>query len=152
MGDTIQNINGSIIATRGGKAIAQGDITGKCDGNNHSNAYPWGTMIKFETTVMGYIDETTNFDHIEKRELMDLVHQLIDQLKQAPLEKRGDVETIIKASRQLVSSAVQKKPNKSMLRIIASGLKQGAKNMADALPKVLDIVSKLIGIIGKLAI
>jgi hypothetical protein len=152
LGDTIQNINGSIIATRGAKAVAHSGVTGKRTEYSFENADLRGTIINFENTVTQYIDAAANFDRTEKRELTNLVHQLIDLLKQAPAERQEEVETVIEASRQLVSTAVQKKPNKTMLKVIASGLKQGAQSIADALPKILDIASKLIGIVNKLAI
>jgi hypothetical protein len=152
LGDTIQNINGSIIATRGGRAVVHGDVTGKHSEYCLADADLRGTIFNFETTVTQDIGETNNFDQAEKCELTNLVHQLIDLLRQAPPEKKEEVETVIEAVKQLVSTAAQKKPNKPMLRVIASGLKQGAKSIADALPKVLEVASQLIGIIGKLAI
>ena len=152
MGDTIQNINGSMIATRGGRIVSHGDITGGRSEYNFENADLRETLINLESSVTRHIHESDNFDKMEKSELTNLVKQLVNLLAQAPPEKKEAAETVIEAARQLVSTATQKKPNKPMLSIIASGLKQGAKSIADALPKVLEVASQIIGIVGKLSI
>ncbi len=150
MGDTIQNIKGSIIATRGAKAVAYGDVAGKRTQNCFANADLRNAVLNVESTITQHIARTPHADQKEKRALSDLTRQLIDQLMQAPPEEREEVEAILEATKQLLAIAAQKEPNKPMLKVIASGLKQAAKNIAEALPKVLDVASQLIGLISKM--
>lgn len=153
MGDTIQNIHGAIIATRGGNVVTHGGAMDKHTENRIEQTDFRKALIPFEAEATQYISENENFNRSQKQELTNLIDQLIHLLKQAPLEKKEDVLTIIEATRHLVSTAAPKeKNNKPMISVFASGLKHAAKSIADVLPKVLDVSSKIIDIISKLAL
>ena len=152
MGDTIQNINGSVIATRGGRAVAHGDIIGNRSQYRFADGDFRGAIVTFETTVTQYIGESLTFGHSVRSELKDLIHQLADSLKQTPPEKQSEVETVLDATKQLVSLATQQRPSRPTLIAIASGLKQAAKRMVDVVPKVLAVATQIINIVFNLAL
>ena len=47
----------------------------------------------------------------------------------------------------MVEQATAEKPNKAVLQITGEGLKKAAKNIADVLPTVLGIATKIVGVI-----
>jgi hypothetical protein len=52
----------------------------------------------------------------------------------------------------MVEQASAEKPNKTMLQITGEGLKKAAENIADVLPTVLEIATKIVAVIGGLGL
>ncbi|MCP4352409.1 MAG: hypothetical protein GY795_43675 [Desulfobacterales bacterium] len=109
-----------------------------------------GAIMNFESTVTQYISGNPNIDQSEKDELEELIKQLSSVLQEAPSDKSDETETITETAKQLVEVATKEKPNKSMVQISASGLKQAAESIADVVPKVLGVVTQIIQFVYKI--
>jgi hypothetical protein len=91
-------------------------------------------------------------DEISKAELEQLVRALFEELQNAPAEKTEEAEAIVELTKDLVDKAVAEKPNKTTLQITGEGLKQAAQNIADVMPTVLSIATKIVAAIGLLVV
>jgi hypothetical protein len=52
----------------------------------------------------------------------------------------------------MIEQATAAKPNKPVLQITGEGLKKAAENIADVLPTVLDIATRIVAVIGGLGL
>ncbi len=109
-----------------------------------------GAIMNFESKVTQYIGANPNIDQSEKDELKELIKQLSSVLQEAPSDKSDETETITETAKQLVEAATKEKPNKSMVQISASGLKQAAESIADVVPKVLGVVTQIVQFVYKI--
>jgi hypothetical protein len=91
-------------------------------------------------------------DESTKAELQALVKTLFDELQKAPPEKVEQAEAIVELTKDLVDKAAVEKPNKTTLQITGEGLKQAAQNIADVMPTVVSIATKIVATIGMLVI
>lgn len=101
------------------------------------------------TQTIGSIPQA---DGATKEELEKLVKALFDELQKAPVEKVEEAEAIVDLTKDLVDKAAVQKPNKTTLQITGEGLKQAAQNIADVMPTVLSIATKIVAAIGMLMV
>ena len=97
------------------------------------------------------IESMPHGDEATKSELLELISTLKMELQKVPEDKTEDAEAVADLTEKLVENAVSKKPNKKVLQITGEGLKQAAQNIADVMPTVLSIATKIVSAIGLLA-
>lgn len=86
----------------------------------------------------------------EKQQLRELLVELNAVLQQAPAASKDDAETVASFAQSLVDLAAKPQPNRSMVQITGTGLKQAAENIAGVLPAVLTIATQIVGLVGRL--
>lgn len=69
-----------------------------------------------------------------------------------PPERAQDAEAVAKLTESVMDEASVEKPNKSFLRITGEGLKKATQDIADVMPKVLDIATKIVAVVGGLGL
>jgi septal ring factor EnvC (AmiA/AmiB activator) len=95
------------------------------------------------TNVEQNVSNINTSDQTTRRELEKLIRQLSDELQKIPADKQEEVQTVAETAKVLVDSAKGEKPNKTMLKITAEGLKQAAQNLADVMPTIVPIASQI---------
>lgn len=121
-----------------GNIISVGDI--------HGNGIGIGENI----SIMISMDSIENQDMPQKAELMDLVRQLNEVLKQLPASKSDDAKAVAETAQTLLNKATEETPNKTMIQITGDALKQAAQNIADVAPTILHIASQIVTTIAML--
>ena len=96
------------------------------------------------TNVQQSVGDIHSDDDGAKNELKQLIEQLNQSLQKAPPETKEQVEAVAETTKTLVDQAREEKPNKTMIKINAEGLKQAAQNLAGVMPSVLPIVSQIV--------
>jgi len=100
--------------------------------------------IKSTLTHVGDVVSNINTsDQGTRKELENLIKQLSDTLQKVPASKQEEVQAVAETAKVLVDSAQAEKPNKTMLKITAEGLKQAAQNLADVMPTVVPIAGQI---------
>jgi methyl-accepting chemotaxis protein len=159
-GKEIDTGGGAYIA--GGVQISGGDFVGRdkiVQGDEvHGDVYSGdfrGAILNVRSTLKGVaqsIENVTGADPSTKRELEALVAQLAAALEQVPPERDDDAEAVATLTESMVEQATAAKPNKTILQITGEGLKKAAENIADVLPTVLGIVTKIVATVGGLGL
>jgi len=162
-GKEIDTGGGAYIA--GGVQISGGDFVARdkivhgdeVHGDVHSgDVYSGdfrGAILNVRATlkdVTQSIENVTGADESTRRELEALVTQLSAALERVPPERDDDAEAVATLTESMVEQATAAKPNKTILQITGEGLKKAAENIADVLPAVLDIATKIVAIVGGL--
>lgn len=114
-----------------------------------------GAILTVRSTlndVTQSIENVTGADESSRKELEELVAQLAAALEQVPPERAHDAEGVAKLTKSVMEEASAEKPNKPFLRITGEGLKKAAENIADVMPTVLDIATKIVAVIGGLGL
>lgn len=114
-----------------------------------------GAILSVRATlnnVTQSIENVTGADESSRKELEELVAQLAAALEQVPTERAADAEAVATQTELMVAQASAEKPNKSLLKITGEGLKKAAENIADVLPTVLGIATKIVAVIGGLGL
>ncbi len=119
-----------------GDKITVGDIT-----NSKGVAIGRGASAVVTINTMPPVDDPT------KRELESLIAELNAALQQIPENRAEEGEAVAAMTKSLIENAAAEKPNKAMMKISGEGLKQAAKNIADIMPTVLGIATKIVGIL-----
>ncbi|MEE4356897.1 MAG: hypothetical protein V2I97_10535 [Desulfococcaceae bacterium] len=79
----------------------------------------------------------------EKARLEELVKELNRQLQQAPPEKKEEAEAVAVMTQDLVTKAGAEKPNPTLLKITAEGMKEAAAALAGVIPAAIQIVKDI---------
>lgn len=114
-----------------------------------------GAILNVRSTlenVTQSIKNVTGADESTKKDLEELVAQLAAALEQVPPERAEDAEAVATMTESMVEQATATKPNKSLLKITGEGLKKAAENIADVLPTVLGIATKIVATIAGLGV
>jgi hypothetical protein len=114
-----------------------------------------GAILNVRSTlenVTQSIENVTGADESEKQELKDLVAQLKAVLEKVPPDRVEEAEAVATLTESVVEQASVDKPNKALLQISREGLKKAAEDIADVLPTVLGIATKIVTVIGGLAL
>ena len=101
------------------------------------------------TNVNQSIGALPDADQMAKQELQSLIAQLNDVLQQAAPDKAEQAEAVAMSAESLVEQAKQEQPNKTMLQLAGSALKQAAQTLVDVAPAVLPIASQIVDLVGK---
>jgi hypothetical protein len=143
--------------TGDGVAIGSGARAEVHKGDVYSGDFR-GAILNIRSTLSNVtqsIGAIPQADDGTKAELERLVTQLEKALEeaveQAP-EKADDAEAVAEMTKTLVDTASAEKPNKTMIQISGEGLKQAAKNIADVMPTVLDIATKIVTVVAAFAV
>ena len=87
----------------------------------------------------------------ERKQLQDLIAQLMAVLEKAPPAKKEEVEAVALTATALVEQVKGEKKNKTLLRITGEGLKNAANGLAPAIPAILPIVLQMVAMATKLS-
>ena len=87
----------------------------------------------------------------ERKQLQDLIEQLMAVLEKAPASRKEEVEAVAVTATTLVEQVKGEKKNKTLLRVTGEGLKQAADSLAPAIPALLPIVMQMITMVTKLS-
>jgi hypothetical protein len=85
-----------------------------------------------------------------RTELALLIAQLSDLLEHVPEPRQEQAQAVAQTAKVLVDTARSDMPNQTLLQITSEGLKRAAQNLADVLPAVLSIATKIVTIVMKL--
>jgi septal ring factor EnvC (AmiA/AmiB activator) len=106
-----------------------------------------GAMINIKSTltnVQQSIGDIHSSDETARKELETLIGQLSEALQNVPAERQEQAQAVAETAKVLVDTAKAEKPNKTMLQISGEGLKQAAQNLADVMPTVVNIASRIV--------
>jgi hypothetical protein len=87
----------------------------------------------------------------ERKQLQDLIEQLMAVLEKVPPAKKEEVEAVTMTATALVEQVKGEKKNKTLLRITGEGLKQAADSLAPAIPAILPIVIQMIAMVTRIS-
>ena len=88
-------------------------------------------------------------DDAAKAELQGLVARLNEALQRVPPEKAEEAEAVAASAKQLVEAAQGERPNRTLLRVAADGLRQAAQTLAAAAPPAVGIATQIVELIAK---
>jgi len=112
-----------------------------------------GAIININSTLTNVrqsVGEIATEDEGARQDLERLIEQLGEALQDISSNNREDAEAVAETLKALVDSAKAEKPNKTMLKITADGLKKAAKNLARVMPTVLPIATQIATTVMKL--
>jgi len=112
-----------------------------------------GAIINIKSTltnVQQSIGDIRTSDETARKELETLVGQLSDALQKVPEGHQEQAEAVAETAKMLVDTAKAETPNKTMLQISGEGLKQAAQNLADVMPTVVTIASRIVLVVSNL--
>ena len=112
-----------------------------------------GANINIKSTLTRVSQRVVNLpqtDQTAKDELQALLVQLNETLQQAPRDKAEEAEAVAKSAEQLVATASEEKPNKTLIQIAGEGLKQAAETLAKVMPTALTTATQIVTLISKL--
>lgn len=89
------------------------------------------------------LDALPASDADQKAKLEALVAQLNELLQQAPPEKQEEAQAVAETTENLIQQAGAEKPNKTMLKITASGMKEAAQAIAGVVPSAIKVVKEI---------
>lgn len=101
-----------------------------------------GSNVNVESTLSNVSQSIGTMPHGEladKEQLQQLLADLNTILQRAPAAKQSDAEAVATFAKQVVDSASQTQPNKTIVQISGEMLKKAAENIEGALPIVLRI-------------
>jgi hypothetical protein len=105
-----------------------------------------GSIVNIKSTltdVKQSVGEIPTEDEAAKEALTSLISQLQETLEKTPQEKQEQAEAVAQSAQALVEQAKAEKPNRTLLKISAEGLKQAAQNLADVMPAVVGIAAQI---------
>jgi regulator of replication initiation timing len=105
-----------------------------------------GSIVNIKSTltdVKQSVGEIPTEDEAVKKALTSLISQLQETLEKTPQEKQEQAEAVAQSAQALVEQAKAEKPNRTLLKISAEGLKQAAQNLADVMPAVVGIAAQI---------
>jgi hypothetical protein len=119
------------------------------DQNNLSGNFS-GSNVNVGSTLSNVsqsVGATPRGDATDREQLQQLIAELNAALQRAPAAKQGEAEAVAMLAKQVVDSATQPQPNKTMVQISGEMLQKAAENIEGVLPIVLRIgaiVAKLL--------
>lgn len=114
-----------------------------------------GAILNVRSTLRNVtqsIDNVTGADQSAKEDLKEMVAQLTAALEQVPPDRAEDAEAVATLTESVVEQASAEKPNKALLQITGEGLKKAAENIADVLPMVLGIATRIVAVVAGLGL
>ncbi len=100
------------------------------------------------TQVSQAIGTLPGLDESGRRQLSDLLSELADALAQTPPERAQEAAAVAVLTADLVDKARAAPPNPPLLRISAEGVLKAAKSLAETATPVLNILEKVVGLLG----
>jgi hypothetical protein len=98
------------------------------------------------------IDNVSGADHATKEELKKLVAQLGKVLEGVPPDRAEEAEAVAAQTELVVAQATAERTNKPLLKITGEGLQKAAENIADVMPTVLGIATRILAVVGGLGL
>ncbi len=128
------------MAKKGSTKIDVGGIRGNMQG-----VIAGGEAKDVKITItMGAMPHTAESTKVE---LEKLIEDLNDALGKIPQDKEAEAKKIAKMVTRLMEDASEEEPDKEELQNSGERLKKAAQNIADVVPTVLTIATKIVGTI-----
>ncbi len=124
---------------RGNKTINSGDTFNMSGNFQGANVNVKSTL----TNVNQTIGTLPHADESAKQELIRLIAQLNNMLQNVPADQAGTAEEIASSTEALVEMAAGENARPSVIKMLGEGLKQTARQLADHLPEIVDVVTKI---------
>lgn len=105
-----------------------------------------GSIINIKSTltnVQQNVGGIRTDDQDARKELEKLIGQLSEALQKVPENEQEHAEAVAETAKSLVDTAAAEKPNKTVVKITAEGLKQAAQNLAGVMPSVVTIAGQI---------
>lgn len=105
-----------------------------------------GSIINIKSTltnVQQNVGGIRTDDQDAHKELEKLIGQLSEALQKVPENEQEHAEAVAETAKSLVDTAAAEKPNKTVVKITAEGLKQAAQNLAGVMPSVVTIAGQI---------
>lgn len=113
-----------------------------------------GAILNIQSELT-HTEQTVNNIATEDVGVRTELSQLIDQLKalleKVPEPRLQEAEAVALTAKDLVDQATSARPNQTLLQIKGEGLKRAAETLADILPTVLSIATRIVTDVMKLA-
>lgn len=157
--DSHAEVNHSIFDQRGQQVGTQNNIAGDYHHTSSSDTFNVsgdfrGAMVNVKSTldnVTQTINTVPNLTPSLKDELAGLIEELKQELTEAPQDKAEAAVAVSEMAQQVIDTATAEKPNRTMIKVTAEGLKQAAQSIADVLPSVLTIATRIVAAVTGLA-
>lgn len=85
-----------------------------------------------------------------QHELQALLAQLTHALQTAPATHTEESEAVAAQAAQLVRVAAKPEPNRNLLHVAVSGLKQTAEFLKDAVPNAVVVAEQIVSLVSRL--
>ncbi len=95
------------------------------------------------TNVQQSVSKMQTDDVKTREELEHLIAQLSVLLEKVPEARRDQAEAVADTAKIMVEAVTADKPKKTLIQITGEGLKQAAQNLADVLPDIITIATKI---------
>ncbi len=112
----------------------------------------YGSMITIDSTLTNVkqtIGEIPSAGEKKKRQLIELVDQLLQELEQAPLENKQEVDAVARLTQELVQKVKEQQP-KPLIEMAIDNLTEAGAWVVDILPKVPVTISSIAAIVALL--
>jgi hypothetical protein len=86
----------------------------------------------------------------DEQDLAALLNTLKKLLETVPANKSDEAKAVAAQATQLVEAAGKAHPNRTMLQVVSSGLKQTAEFLADAVPGSVTVARQIVNLVAKL--
>ncbi len=151
---------GGSVSTGGGdfvgrdKTVKGDEVRGnKVTGDTYSGDFRGAILnvrskMKDVTQSIGAISQADEGAKAELERLVGDLQTALEAATQKAPEKAQEAEAVAEMTQSLVDSAKGENPNKTMVQITGEGLKRAAENIADVMPTVLDIATKIVMAVG----
>lgn len=114
--------------------------------SNSSNINVKSTLTNVQQTVGGMAAGSA----AQKEALRALLATLGDALQKVPPHKAEEAEATAAQAAGLVEAAAKGAPNRTMLKIIAGGLKETANFLKEVAPDAVTVAGQIVALVGKI--
>ena len=108
-----------------------------------------GSNVNLDSHLAG-VEQSATGRRGEGADLKELHQTLTELLRAAPGNKQEEAEALAAQASQLVEAATKDKPNRTMLQVLSSGLKQTASFLKDSVPDAFTIAQQIASIVAKI--
>jgi len=112
-----------------------------------------GAVVNIKSTltnVQQSVGDIRTDDQSARQELETLIGQLSEALQKVPAKNQEDAEAVAETAKALVDNAKAEKPNRTLVQVTAQGLKLAAQNLADVMPGVVTLATRIAVIVSNI--
>ncbi len=112
-----------------------------------------GAVVNIKSTltnVQQSVGDIRTDDQNARQELETLIGQLSEALQKVPAKNHEHAEAVAETAKALVDTAKAEKPNRTLVQVTAQGLKLAAQNLADVMPGVVTLATRIAVIVSNI--
>jgi len=132
-----------------GGTMSAGQVAVGQNATATSTHFGSGSNVNMDSNLINTQQSASANEH-KLTDLPALLTALKEVLNDIPKEKSDEAEAIVAQATQLVDVATKDKPNRSILQVLSSGLKEAATFLKDSVPDALKIASQITSIVARL--